>query len=920
MKRILTFLLSICLIATLAPFNYVTSAESEGYYTYEINNKEVTITAVDEAISGAVTVPEELGGYPVTSIGYEAFSGCESITSIIIPEGVESIGYGAFLFCESLTSISIPASTTSIEGSLFRKCNELTSITVDEDNTVYHSSGNCLIETDTGVLISGCNTSVIPTDESVTTIGNSAFFGCMDMVTITLPDSITRIESNAFYDCWSLLSINIPANVEFIGSSAFNSCYDLENVYFENTGNWRTGVTDISPEVLENSQTAAEFLSNTHKSYDWCLIEMYTYEVNGNEATITYVDSSISGDVVVPVTLDGYTVTAIDDNAFSNCDDITSVTISDCVTSIGHGIFAFCPNLEVIMVSPNNPVYHSANNCIIETETKTIVASCKGSTIPTDESVTAIGDYGFFGCKGLESITIPKCVTKIGYCAFRGCDELTDVYFENAKSWFSYNTKLPSLELENSLMAAHHLTNEYTYSIWTRAVSDVLYTYEVSYGEATITSASEMLNGNVEIPKMLDDYPVTAIGDDAFYYCSLIESITIPEGVTYIGDDAFRYCEKLESVSIPSSTTTIGSGLFSNCKSLVSISVSENNPVYRSDGNCLIETDTETLIAGCKSSVIPEGVTYIGTNAFGSCELESITIPSSVTTIDSIAFQNCGSLTSITFTEGLTHIGALAFYACDSLESADLPATLTYIGGDAFWQCTALSSISIPDSVTYIDNTAFFDTAYYNNESNWENGVLYIGNHLIDADTALAGEYEIKSGTKTIASYAFGSCEELVSVSVPDSLTHINEHAFFCCLSLKEVTLGKGLESMGYVAFGFCSDLENVYFEDTEGWWANGTRLDSALLDDPAAAADYLKDTYLYCEWARFDAIPGDLNGDGGVAASDAIYLLYSIFFDEEDYPLYQDCDFNDDSETNAKDAIYLLYHIFFDKSDYPLF
>ena len=174
----------------------------------------------------------------------------------------------------------------------------------------------------------------------------------------------------------------------------------------------------------------------------------------------------------------------------------------------------------------------------------------------------------------------------------------------------------------------------------------------------------------------------------------------------------------------------------------------------------------EATITGCDNSisgevVIPDTlggypVTSIGYEAFCNCTgLTSITIPNSVTSIGDSAFSDCTGLTSITIPDSVTSIGEYAFAWCESLTSITIPDSVTSIGEYAFYDCAGLTSITIPDSVTSIGCYAYYNTSYYNNDSNWENDVLYIGNHLIKAKDSFSGDYDIKGVTKTIADNAF---------------------------------------------------------------------------------------------------------------------------------------------------------------------
>ena len=252
-----------------------------------------------------------------------------------------------------------------------------------------------------------------------------------------------------------------------------------------------------------------------------------------------------------------------------------------------------------------------------------------------------------------------------------------------------------------------------------------------------------------------------------------ITKVVIKDGVTSIGDYAFIDCTSLTSINIPDSVTSIGSSAFSDCTSLTSVTI--GNGVTEIGGTAFSDCTSLTSIN------IPDSVTSIGGGTFWGCtSLTSVTIPDSVTSIDGNAFQNCTSLASVTIGNGVTSIGWNAFSGCTSLTNITIGNGVTSIGFQAFSGCTSLTSITIPDSVTSIDTSAFADTAYYNDESNWNNGLLYIGNHLIEAKEDVSGNVEIKQGTKTVASCAFLNCSSLKSITIPESVTAIGWGAFGC--------------------------------------------------------------------------------------------------------------------------------------------
>ena len=219
--------------------------------------------------------------------------------------------------------------------------------------------------------------------------------------------------------------------------------------------------------------------------------------------------------------------------------------------------------------------------------------------------------------------------------------------------------------------------------------------------EVEVTSGSMKYSGSVTIPETVTydgtTYSVTSIRERAFSYCSGLTSVTIPNSVTSIGERAFYQCTGLTSVTIPNSVTSIGDyALFSGCSGLTSIVVEEGNSIYDSRENCnaIIETNSNTLVAGCKNTTIPNSITSIGDWAFCGCYgLTSITIPNSVTSIGEGAFYGCSNLTSVTIGNSVTSIGDRAFFGCSSLSLITIPEGVTSIGKYAFLDCSSLKTV-----------------------------------------------------------------------------------------------------------------------------------------------------------------------------------------------------------------------------------
>ena len=283
-------------------------------------------------------------------------------------------------------------------------------------------------------------------------------------------------------------------------------------------------------------------------------------------------------------------------------------------------------------------------------------------------------------------------------------------------------------------------------------------------GTLTISGNGKMGNYNYwqhqtpwerNIKSVIIEKGVTSICDYAFSCCTNLIRVTIPDSVMSIGWRAFSDCTSLASVTIPDSVTSIDNVTFSGCTSLASITVNPNNKKYDSRNNCnaIIETNTNTLIAGCKTTVIPDSVTIIGDRAFCYCtSLASVTIPDSVTSIGWNAFSDCTSLTSVTIPDSVMSIGRDAFSNCTSLASVTIGGRVTSIDSYAFFNCTSLTSISIGDSVTRIGDQAFWlcqrlsDVYYGGNETQWNKIEIGTGN---DCLTSAVIHYNSFTGTST---------------------------------------------------------------------------------------------------------------------------------------------------------------------------
>lgn len=278
------------------------------------------------------------------------------------------------------------------------------------------------------------------------------------------------------------------------------------------------------------------------------------------------------------------------------------------------------------------------------------------TSVVIPNSVTAIGHHAFYLCTSLSgTVIIPNSVNTVGYTAFCRCDRMTEV---------------------------------------------VLPAKDVTYGSKCFMTTG--LTGTLTLPEGL-----VTISKSMFQNNDKLTNILIPNTVTTISQDAFAYCEKLETVQIPNSVTTIQDNPFYNSGKIESVMVEEGNPVYVSENNCIINQLTNTVVIGCKNSVIPEGVVAIGPFAFGQCGLaEMPEIPSSVTTIGDHAFFSCNDPGSLVIPETVTDIAPEAFIY-SRFSTVTLPQSMDTIPYRLFGMCQWMGEVTIPESVSFIDRLAF---------------------------------------------------------------------------------------------------------------------------------------------------------------------------------------------------------------------
>ncbi len=807
LKKVLSALLAVTMLLSItAGLNLTAFADESDFSWSELDDGTVEISYYGSASN--VTIPTTIAGYKVTAISTYGFGEKTNLKSVTIPNGITSIGANAFKDCTNLNSITIPNSITSIGYGAF-------------ENTAYYNNrsnwingvlyiGNCLIEADKEIVsgsyaiksgttviaeegFNACyNITSVTIPNSVKYIGSGSFSN-LNITSITIPDSVINIGTGPFSGCLSLTSItvasgnknyksvngvlynknqteliqypvgntassfSIPSSVTKIADYAFEDSFDLTNITIPNSVTsigrlafWGTGYCDN-----ENNWTnGVLYIGN-------CLIEADKEIVSGSysikSGTTVIADGAFDScesltNIIIPTG-----IKQIGDSVFYYCENLKSVTIPNSVTSIGDGAFEDCCNLTSVTIP--NSVTSIGNRAFADCE--------KLSSVTIGNNVKSIGQYAFAWCDSLKSITVPKSVTQIGWHAFPNNDNDDDFvlncYYDSAahryaeKEYITYKfvsndgiEKINNFETKTVTLSSE---NERQYLVFTPTENGKYYIY-VS-GEAWC----DVYNSNMlELEEAYDDY-------SAWY--------DLEKGKTYY--------LVLRSGDTPA-TCNITIGLVHNHKF--------------SNGKCTICGTSEFQY------IVLSGGTAEITRYLGSAT--NLTIPSTidgykVTSIGSMAFSNCQSLTSVTIPSGVTSINNDAFWGCKNLKSVTIPNSVKSIGDSAFGAC-GLTSVTIPSSVTSLGVDVFYNcdkltniTVDSNNKNYTSlNGVLYNKGKTAILAYPKAKADSSYTAPNTVTSIVYGpfrDCNNLKSVSLPTSVKSIEEESFGSCKNLSSITI-----------------------------------------------------------------------------------------------------------------------------------
>ncbi len=782
---------SICANCGLSNLGFALSEDENSYI----------VTGMGDCTETEIIIPETYNGKPVTAIAESAFIDNKTLTKVKIADSVKVIGASAFAGCGNITEINIPYGVERIENSTFQVCAGLTNIEIPE---------------------------------TVTYIGNTAFYWCENLEKIVIPNSVITLGAHVFASCKKAQYVVMGNGVKTINYLAFNGCSVLEAIYYVGTPEewnainktwsnealtstplyyYHENAEDVpndgvkrwsydenrNPIVVEHKHkytsidtkvTCTEQGYTTHTckcgySYkdniveplghryqnDICLVcglgkLAFELSEDGNSYVVTGIVHNLDNKIIIPKTFKGKPVTAIAKEAFYNYENIISVEIPDSVTTIGQSAFAMCSSLQSIAI-PN--------------------------------SITTISDFAFACCNQLESIVIPNSITSIGHYAFYECFALDRVYYSGtASEWAqitiaSENAQLGEATVYYYVASAQDVPNDNgrywgynqdgTIKIWANATfNNLSFVLSEDGNSYVVNGMGDCTETQVIIPETYNGKPVTAIGWYAFFGCTKLSSIVIPDSVRDIGRFAFYGCISLERITIPSSVKSIGWYAFYECSALEKVT-------------------------------IEDGVEFIGEWAFFGCSsLESITIPNSVKEIEDCAFYSC---TSIKYNEkdGLKYLGndtnkyLYLIGACKTdILTVNIDKNCKFIGPDAFRDCTSLLMVEIPYGVKNIGSFAFKNCTALKSVI-ISDSVINIGNNAFSGCRSLSS-VELGGNVKSIGWYAFYNCKSLKSIVIPESVEEIVAGAFAGCSILEMVLISGGVEEIGYSTFYNCASLQ----------------------------------------------------------------------------------------------------------------
>ena len=653
---------------------------------------------------------------------------------------------------------------------------------------------------------------VIP--NGILSIENLAFSNCSNLESVSLPSSLISIGDNCFSECSSIKTMNIPDSVQTIGFGSFKNCVKLDTLTLPFVGESQTGNYKFLSYIFggSNYQSSSSIVASLKK-------------------------------VIL-----GLACRSIAANAFYNCSSLKEVLINSNDIVVNKNAFIGCSSL--VSVSLGNEVNSISNNAFSDSD------YFDSFTIP--ENVTSIGSYAFSNCKKLKTIIIPDNVISIGDFAFDGCSELESVVLGvGVKSIGSYafrNTKIKSIVFPNGLETIGSGSFYGCSLLESISIPDSVNSLGSSvFGECTSlknislgTSINEIPRGAFILCSCLESISipntVQSLGDDSFYGCNSLSEIVFPDNLTSIGKNCFSGCTSLTELFIPNSVISIGSAAFERCSSLSTLSIPFVGHELEPSSSSSLSDSFFSYVFGTKSfdggakcgyidvyvptaleTVIINGGAIVDDSFYNFPYIKHVIINSNTDSIGQYAFYNCSSLETVELPTSIKMIKAGAFSACTSLNEINIPDGLERIDSCAFENCSSLPSITIPNSVTTIGHSAFSGCSILN--------INIIAESIEDYFSLVGREY-LYGNVHILTT----NNEELVDITIPNSVGTIPNYSFNRCGSIESVVIENGVNSIGASAFANCTSLKSIVIPDTVSSISEG-----AFSNCPALTDTYIK-------------------------------------------------------------------------------
>lgn len=846
-KQAISLLLSLLMVLSVFQTASVTAfAETEGDFEYyrSWNADEVSVTRYTGA-STEVTVPAELGGYPVVEVGYSAFRENATITKVVLPESVREIGDYAFYNCTALAEIDLPKDLSVIGRKAFYNTAYYNNESNWENDILYLDS--YLLDTNwnlSGAQTVKNGTTLIANDafadrgitgisfpESVVTVGEYAFQNCTDLVSVTFSYGLRTISPCAFYKCTSLQQAVLPESLRSIGDCAFESCTALQTVTVP------AGVASMGDNIFYGCSALREMKGYTAskaekyaRQYGIPFISIgmaeekysYAYTVLDDGASIAITDYyGAQTELTIPAELDGYTVTEIAENTFRDRPELTKITLPDTLQRIGADAFFNTGYYNNAANWQENMLYIDQALISVPTGAAGEIAIREGTVLLADNAmynckkITAvtlpstiryIGDYAMTNCKAVAALNLPEGLLRLGKSALAGCKSIKTLYIPASLTdmdcEFEYSSNIPAAPFSEcaGLTEISVASNNPKFS----AVDGVLYnknqTKLLQYPRAkkaasfsVPSSVTEMVYGSFSKTSALQSVQlpdsITEIADCTFYEAASLQSIAFPKQLTSIGSEALCGVG-LRALAVPDSVT--GELRLYGCDSLQSLTV----------GNGI----TEMRVHDCPALVsVAVGENAHSIDFWALPHLQSITVSeknTEYTTVNGVLYDKQKTElvhypedktdSELTIPEGVQTISDVS---SQYIQRIHIPSSM-----DAFhnwdFNCPQLESISVAEE---------------NQNYSAQDGVLFNKDKtelLLYPTKKSQTAYTVPSSVTTLANGAFNDAVYLESLVLPESITQIGT-ALSRCLALRAVHIPAGLTSLDSDAFLESTALES---------------------------------------------------------------------------------------------------------------